>query len=270
MKPRCLFAVMLACACVACTPKEEPKSNQLSALQLTAPQLVGVWYETEKGENEGLKMKSLAFTGSGSLIYRDIADRSLDVEFLEPGKRMSMRYTVADDKLCIASEPDGNGKVATSYATRIHLQNDILTIDSFPEAGPRAISFRLQKAKQIPQASLNDTTKERLKAIFDASNPLLFDFFSQNGVKALTKEDLQSICPLNVTMPEIDFEKQTILFVGLKCTYLQCNLYYNQRTGLYEFVIERGESCADNVYAFSVLNISPDDIKRIDKFAVIL
>ena len=265
MKTRCLLVILLACACVACKKKDEPK-NELLAPQ----QLVGVWYETEKGEYEGFKMKSLAFTESGILNYRDIADRSLDVELLEAGKHISMHYTLADDKLYISSKPNENGEVATSYVTSIHLQNDILTIDSFPESGSRANKFRLQKAEQIPAASLSNDTKKRLEAIFDSANPLLFDFFSHNGVKALTKEDLQNICPQSVSMPEINFDKQTVLFVGLNCAYSHCRLYSNQKTGLFEFVIERGVSYADYVYAYSVFDISPNDIKRIDTSAVLL
>ena len=268
MKTKCLLALMLACACVACDKKEEPKNNQLSNSQLTAPQLVGLWYETEKGEYEGFKMKSLAFTESGMLNYRDIADRSLDVELLEAGKHMVMRYSISDNKLNITYMP--SGEVESSYETGVLLQNDILTFYRFPAAGSRASNFRLQKAEQIPEVSLSKETKERLDAIFDSSNPLLFDFFSHNGIKALTKEDMQSICPQSVSMPEIDFDKQTVLFTGLKCACTHCGLYRNQKTGLFEFVVERGDSYEDYVYAYRVFAISPNTIERIDKSAVLL
>lgn len=255
MKTRTIIFATLAIVLAACNQQNKPS-------RLTKEQLVGVWNE----ERQNGYIKTLVFTQTGNLIYRNEYDESLDVRPLGGGyPGADLLYSVQEDKLFISAKPDAEGNVAFSYTTPCRIQNDIIEIDSF--ASPNILTlthFRLQKEEQIPDATLEANTIKALETIFDSSNELPGEFFEYNGVKVLTKEEFQSLCPETVQLPDIDYGTQTILFAALKCGCSSVGLYRNNANDLYELVMEKSDNYDGGyVYAYGVYAISPDKIKKI-------
>lgn len=260
MKTNVSIIAVLVVLLTACN-HNEPK-------QLIGDKLVGMWYENNKTVYNGM-IRSLVFTDSGKLTYRNIQDKSADTKKFVVGEIESLRYIVTENDLHITSHPSVFCN-RTYYCTGFHLHKNILTIDSFPEARIHAIDLCLQKAEQIPSATLDKETIRRLDAIFSPKNTGLYDRWNQKGVIPLTKEELQSLCPDTVLLPEIDFEQQSVIYAVLHRECLKNELFRNKQTGIFEYVIENGELLDHYIYAYGVFAISPNKIQKINPSEVLI
>ncbi len=263
MKKSLLLFAVAALVLTACKTSNPPTDNSLH----------GMWYYTSSDEDG--TGTSLLFDEDGLLTYRWVPDITQSVVIDWGGKVKYMNYTIVNGKLQISSydlsEVDPNDTF--EYTTDYTIRGDRLTINRFSWDGERFAKVTLVAGEEVPKAGLSAQDKMRLEAIFTPENP----YFHSDKVNEYNTcivrsiEELQAMCPENVSLPEIDFSKECIVFSYIQVASVNygligTTLYHNPLNDLYEYriKIQRCSICSDAIdhrVAYSVHAIPGNSIR---------
>lgn len=263
MKKSLLLFAVAALVLTACKTSNPPTDNSLH----------GMWYYTSSDEDG--TGTSLLFDEDGLLTYRWVPDITQSDVIDWGGMVKSMTYTIVNGKLQISSydlsEVDPNDTF--EYTTDYTIRGDRLTINRFSWDGERFAEVSLVAGKEVPKAELSTQNKTRLDAIFTPDNP----YFHSDKVNEYNTcivrsiEELQAMCPENVSLPEIDFSKECIVFSYIQVSSVNSGvigttLYHNPLNDLYEYriKIQRCSNCSDAIdhrVAYSVHAIPGNSIR---------
>lgn len=264
MKKSLLLFAVAALVLTACKTSNPPTDNSLH----------GMWYYTSSDEDG--TGTSLLFDEDGLLTYRWVPDITQSDVIDWGGMEKSMTYTTANNKLCI-SYADALTEIYPQslfeYTTDYTIQGNKLTINRFSWDGERFAEVSLVAGEEVPKAELSTQNKTRLNAIFTPDNP----YFHSDKVNEYNTcivrsiEELQAMCPENVSLPEIDFSKECIVFSYIQVASVNygligTTLYHNPLNDLYEYriKIQRCSNCYDAIdhrVAYSVHTIPGNSVR---------
>ncbi len=260
-----VFAALIITACKTSNPPTQETNYKLQ----------GMWYLPSNPD--GGTETSLLFDEYGLLTFRVKPDITQNVVLDWGGKERYMNYTTENNKLRIfyydlsAIYPP----LSFDYTTDYTIHGDTLTINRFSWDGERFAEVFLVAAEEVPEAELSAENKKRLDAIFTPDNP----YFHSDRVNECTtcvvrsEEELQAMCPDNVSLPEIDFSKECIVFSYIQVPSINSGLigttlYHSPLNDLYEYYIkiQRCYNCyeaMDHRVAYSVHTIPGNSIRYI-------
>ena len=187
-----------------------------------AQQLIGVW---NTAPTNNYFCRSLFFSKHGQLVDRGEVTK-LTWQMIRPKPRQFV-YSVQNGKL-----------IYNNDTTSFHLENDILTIDSFWISSNEKVSLVLKKAYEVPAVPLCQESIEKLDALysFDTQQSFAGGIYIDNCVIAPTGEPCNS-----VKIPEFDYNKHILVLYRItlyRKEGLDVGFYYNQDLEYYEFVGE--------------------------------
>ena len=253
-------------------------------------ELVGTWSEQYY---EQTMIKSITFKNDGFLLYTDKPTS----EETWPGINAELKYSIANmSKLCFSGERivfnDLTSKFVRepfAFSTGYSIEGNVLTLDSFSYDGDHSkyyeplVLYRTEypsKKEKIPSAQLDEEQINQLNIIFKRENTLLKDFPSCNVIVIHSPEELRCICPINDSIPNLDFSKQCLVFAPIDLSSVNdeivgCNLYRNTENDIFEYEVEiqKCTECyhvTDHVYAYGIYSIPSEEIKQIDTYVQLL
>ena len=247
---RSILCAAVVAMCVACNINNPEHSSNLE----------GVWYE-----KSDIYTQSLVFDKEGVLQYRIEPDiTAFDIP--EGGHVMYFKYILSSNSKLRIENPSDRKEYVTPY----NIQEDVLTIDSFITDNP-LYHFQLHRGEKIEKYSLPNETRVELDKIFNLSNSRLSDYSYGNVYVIGSDANLQAICPEGVTIPNIDFEKQSIVFTVLMLPSIndkieESSLWRNPENNLFEYLvaIRKCKECYDAIdyrCSYSVYQIPSSEIR---------
>lgn len=235
----------------------------------TPNNILGMWYE----QAEGATIKSLLFQEDGTLLFRWSPDPTSQIIIDWGGEYNILHYVLDNEKVVISVSSDTE-EVEFTYQTPYSISNNILTIDSFVYEGKVFNGFKLYHGNEVTLVEIDTNNAEQLKTIFSTDNELLADCIGFQVKTINSAEELQSICPPNQIVPEIDFSKQCIVYSLVRLSssgdeILNSALLCNNQNHSYEYFVDI-QQCIEcytdikDVFVYGVYDVAPSEMIYIN------
>lgn len=225
--------------------------------------IIGAWYE----HSEKDVIKSLVFEEDGTLLFA--------YEDTYTDKQETMQYTIEESILRISCLPNSQEEEPCIYSTSFSISQNKLTIDSIVCLKQTFRDLKLSSGTKYQSVSLNNEDTDRFNHIFDRSNELLKNYAPFQLVVVSTKEQLRSICPPSIALPEIDFTQQCLIFAPIELSsisdqLISSSLYRDPINKCFEYIvdIQKCTNCytaMDCKYAFGIYPITYENIQNVRK-----
>ena len=131
-----------------------------------------------------------------------------------------------------------------------------------------------QQKQKVPFAQVDSGDEAALSLIMRESNELLKEVSPFDVRIIRTHEELQSICPSSVSVPNIDFDAQSLIFAhvmtpSISDEWLDVSLSHTEKEGSYNFIVrvKKCKECYDaigNIYPYGLFAINPKSVKEIN------